>query len=134
MTSLTSPNNFQALLPTSDSPQRLTETSHGSIAEEQAYRARSLQTTGLLYCEQGRYDTAVSCLESALSLWTVLGNLQAEQRLFKCLGHCYWQLGRFQTAQCCYQEAEILAQALSRSDRLGKLRQRLSQIFSGILL
>lgn len=120
------------------SPAQRSEAGHsqncGSVAQEQAQRALFLQTAGFLSCERGEYDTAVSYLESALSLWTVLGNLQAEQQLFHCLGHCYWQLGRFQTAQCCYEEATTLAEALSRRNRLGKLRSKLGQIFTGMSL
>ncbi|MGB3613486.1 MAG: tetratricopeptide repeat protein [Elainellaceae cyanobacterium] len=84
-----------------------------SATDEQQSRALSLQSTGFVCYQQGQYDAAVSYLESALTLWTVLGNFRAEQMLFQCLASCYWNLGEIQAAQCCYQEASTLSAALS---------------------
>ncbi|MGF1516097.1 MAG: hypothetical protein ACFB5Z_20700 [Elainellaceae cyanobacterium] len=71
-----------------------------------------LQTAGLTHYEQGSYDTAASYLKSSLSMWTALGDLQAEQRLFRWLGLCYWNLGEIQASHRCYQEASTLIKVL----------------------
>ncbi len=83
-----------------------------STAREQQSRALVLQTTGMTFYDQGQYADAAPYLESALTLWTVLGNFQAERQIFQRLGSCYWHLGQIQAAYCCYQEALTLARAL----------------------
>ena len=97
------------------------------IAQEQYFQARSHQRLGLAHYRQGEYDLALSHLESALTLWTVLGNFRAERRLFQVLGQCYSYLGQSQAAQCCREEAQIINRAIS-AERGTQLR-RLSGIF-----
>ncbi|MGF1535697.1 MAG: hypothetical protein ACFB4J_04280 [Elainellaceae cyanobacterium] len=100
--------------------------------DDQQSRALALQSTGLALYKQGQYDTAVPCLESALALWTVLGNFQAEQQLFQWLGSCYWNLGQAQAAYCCYQEALTLAQALKDQTLTSCSKQALHKLLTCI--
>ncbi|MGF1536988.1 MAG: tetratricopeptide repeat protein [Elainellaceae cyanobacterium] len=81
-------------------------------AYEQLARAMALQTEGAAFYKNGQYDAAVPCLETALALWTILGDFHAEQRLFEWLATCYSHLGQSQAAQYCDQEALALAQRI----------------------
>lgn len=103
-----------------------------TTSSEQHSRALALQLTGITLYEQGQYAAAVPCLESALSLRTVLGDFHVEQNLLQWLGHCYWNLEQQQAAYCCYQEALTLAQALGDHLSALTLQVTLSSRFSEV--
>jgi len=98
------------------------------IATDQRHRALELQNTGLALYNQERYTDAVPYLESALNLWTVLGNFQAEQQLFHWLAACYWNLGQVQSSYCCRQEAVTLGRALTKRTAISRSKQALMKL------